>query len=264
MIDALLQMVDARGVATLTLNRPQLHNAFDDRLIADLTRILEQCGADPAVRVVVLRGAGRSFSAGADLDWMRRMASYGFDENLRDAAGLARLMQVLDRLPKPTIAVVQGAAYGGGVGLVACCDIAIAADSACFCLSEVKLGLIPAVISPYVVAAIGLRQARRYALTAEVMTAAKAEAIGLVHERCAADHLEAAVSAMIDALLLGGPDAQKETKDLLHHVAFKPVDDVLVAETGRRIAVRRSSDEGRDGIMAFLDKRLPSWRVPPS
>jgi methylglutaconyl-CoA hydratase len=260
MTETLLQTIDARGIATLTLNRPDLHNAFDDALIADMTGRLEALGANAAVRAVVLRGAGKSFSAGADLDWMRRMALYTREQNQIDAEKLARLMHTLDRLPKPVIGVVQGAAYGGGVGLVAACDIAIASDRASFCLSEVKLGLIPAAISPYVVAAIGLRQARRYFLTAEVMSAARACAIGLVHDVVSPEALDGAVEAVLASLLQGAPIAQAEAKDLMFLVAGHPVDDGLITETGRRIAERRVSHEGREGIGAFLNKSLPPWR----
>ena len=260
MTDALLQAIDPRGVATVTLNRPDLHNAFDDALIARLTDALAALGADPAVRAVVLRGAGKSFSAGADLDWMRRMAGYTPEENQKDAEGLARLMHTLDRLPKPVIGAIQGAAYGGGVGLVAACDIAIASYKASFCLSEVKLGLIPSAISPYVVAAIGARQARRYFLTAEVIPATLAKEIGLVHDVVAAEALEGAVEAALSALFQGAPRAQAEAKDLVFLVADRPVDEALIVETGRRIAARRVSDEGRDGVGAFLAKHAPPWR----
>jgi len=260
MTDSLLEDIDARGVVTVTLNRPELHNAFDDALIAEMTRVLTMLGADPAVRAVVLRGHGKSFSAGADLDWMRRMAGYTEEQNLVDAEGLARLMHVLDRLPKPVIAAVQGAAYGGGVGLVAACDIAIASEKASFCLSEVKLGLIPSAISPYVVAAIGARQARRYFISAEVISAARAREIGLVHEVVAPDELDSMVEKVLQAIFQGAPIAQAEAKDLVFLVADQPVDQALIGETARRIAERRVSAEGRDGVGAFLDKRVPSWR----
>ena len=256
---ALLQSVDARGIATLTLNRPDRHNAFDDALIATLTAALEAVGARPDVRAVVLTGAGRSFSAGADLEWMRRTAGYTHEANLADADALVRLMHTLDRLPKPTIALVQGAAYGGGVGLVACCDIAIATERARFCLSEVKLGIIPAAISPYVVQAIGPRQARRYFTTAEIITAERALAIGLVHEVVGPAGLPAALDAVIDALLLGATGAQAAAKDLVFLCEGRAIDAALGAETARRIAERRASPEGREGLGAFLDKRRPAW-----
>jgi methylglutaconyl-CoA hydratase len=260
MTEALLQDIDARGVVTVTLNRPALHNAFDDALIAEMTHVLTTLGADPAVRAVVLRGHGTSFSAGADLDWMRRMAGYSREQNLTDAEGLARLMHVLDRLPKPVIAAVQGPAYGGGVGLVAACDIAIATDRASFCLSEVKLGLIPAAISPYVVAAIGAHQARRYFTTAEVISAARAREIGLVHEVVSPDALDSAVDAVLKAIVQGAPIAQAEAKDLAFLVADREIDQALITETARRIAERRVSAEGRAGVAAFLNKTVPPWR----
>lgn len=261
MTDTLIETADARGVARLTLNRPALHNAFDDALIARLTEALARLGADRTIRAVVLGGAGKSFSAGADLDWMRRMASYSREENQRDAEGLARLMHALDRLPKPVIAAVQGAAYGGGVGLVAACDIAIAAEGASFCLSEVKLGLIPAAISPYVVAAIGPRQARRYFQTAEVISAERALALGLVHEVVAADALDQEVERVVAALLDGAPEAEAEAKDLVFLVQGREIDPELIRETAWRIADRRVSPEGRAGLAAFLGKTLPPWRA---
>ena len=259
MTDALIHTLDARGVATVTLNRPEVHNAFDDALIAELTGLLAHYGADPAVRALILTGAGKSFSAGADLGWMKRMAGYSYEENLADAAGLARLMNVLDRLPKPTIGLINGAAYGGGVGLVACCDIAIASERASFCLSEVKLGILPAAISPYVVAAIGPRQARRYFQTAEVIPADEARRIGLVHEVVAPDQMQAACDRILAAIFQGAPGAQADAKDLVFTVD-RPLTDEVKSETGRRIALRRASEEGREGIGAFLAKREPAWR----
>ncbi|MGE8130946.1 enoyl-CoA hydratase-related protein [Methylobacterium sp. NPDC080182] len=260
MSGTLLETVDERGVATLTLNRPEQHNAFDDGLIAALTASLHRLGAAPGIRAVVLAGAGQSFSAGADLAWMRRIAGQSFDSNLADAAGLAGLMHSLDRLPKPTLALVHGAAYGGGVGLAACCDVAIAAESARFCLSEVRLGLIPATIGPYVVNAIGPRWARRLFQTAEVFSAERARAIGLVHEVVPDDRLEAAGAEVLRDILRGAPGAQAEAKDLVFLCEGRPVDPDLGRETGRRIAERRASDEGQAGMAAFLDKRLAPWR----
>ena len=259
MTDALIHGIDARGVATVTLNRPEIHNAFDDALIAELTAVLAAYGANPAVRALILTGAGKSFSAGADLGWMKRMAGYSYEENLADAAGLAQLMHTLDRLPKPTIGLINGAAYGGGVGLVACCDIAIASERASFCLSEVKLGILPAAISPYVVAAIGPRQARRYFQTAEVIPADGARRIGLVHEVVPPDQLDAARDRILAAIFQGAPGAQADAKDLVFTVD-RPLTDEVVSETGRRIALRRASEEGREGIGAFLAKREPAWR----
>ena len=250
---------DARGVAHLWLDRPSLHNAFDDALIAALTDELGRLARDPGVRVLVLGGRGKSFSAGADLNWMKRMAGYTEAENRKDADALAALMRTLDRFPKPTLARVQGPAYGGGVGLVACCDIAIAARGATFALSEARLGLIPAVISPYVVAAIGERAARRYFLTAEVFDAGEAHRLGLVHEIHDEVALDVAVEAMVHRLLAAGPQAQAECKSLIARVARGPVDDAMVADTAARIARVRVSTEGREGIAAFLSKRKPGW-----
>ena len=253
------QEIDQRGVARLTLARPEVHNAFNETLIAALTASLEALGADPEVRAVVLAAEGKSFSAGADLTWMQRMAGYAREQNLEDARGLARLMATLDRLPKPTLALVQGAAYGGGVGLVACCDIAVAAEPASFCLSEVKLGLIPAVISPYVIGKIGAGAARRYFLTAERFDARRAQALGLVHEVVAAEALEAAGESILAALAAGGPDSQAAAKDLIRAVAGRPTDAALVEETAVRIADVRAGEEAREGIAAFLEKRRPTW-----
>ena len=251
--------VAAEGRATVTLNRPDVHNAFDDKLIALLTRELDALDRNPTVGVVVLAAAGKSFCAGADLKWMRRMAEYSEAENQADAEALAALMKTLNRLSKPTVAEVQGAAYGGGVGLICCCDIAIASEAAQFSISEVKLGLIPSVISPYVVAVIGQRQARRYALGAETFDAIEAKRIGLVHEVTAAEDLQAAVDAMVEALLANGPAAMAETKDQIAGVANRPVDDRLIAAAAARIARIRVSDEGREGVAAFLEKRKPGW-----
>ncbi|RCX32343.1 enoyl-CoA hydratase/isomerase family protein [Thioalbus denitrificans] len=248
-----------KGVASVTLNRPAVHNAFDDALIARLTEALREVGEDPGVRVVVLRGAGKSFSAGADLNWMQRMAGYSRTQNLADAMGLAQLLHTLDTLPRPTIAAVHGAAFGGGVGLVAACDIAVAAETAAFSLSEVRLGLIPAVISPYVVAAIGARQARRYFLTAERFDAGEARRLGLVHEVTTPEALEARVTAIATELLRGGPGAIGAAKNLVAAVAGRPVDTALMADTARRIADIRAGEEAREGVGAFLEKRKPRW-----
>lgn len=256
------QVVGANGVVTLTLARPEVHNAFDDQLIAELTHKLRDLDHDAAVRVVILAAEGRSFSAGADLNWMKRMTRYSEAENLRDAVGLASLMRTLSGMSKPTVARVQGAAYGGGVGLVACCDIAIASRSALFSLSEVRLGLIPAVISPYVIAAIGERNARRYFLTAERFDAQEALRIGLVHSVVDDPELDAAVAGIVGELLKGGPKAIAAAKDLIAHVANRPIDQTLAEETAARIAQIRVTPEGQEGIAAFLDKRAPSWTKP--
>ena len=248
------------GVATVWLDRPALHNAFDEGLIAALSDTLRQVAADPAVRVVVLAASGKSFSAGADLNWMRRMAGYSAAENAADARRLATLMQLLHDLPKPTVARVQGAAYGGGVGLVACCDIAIAAEEAQFALTEVRLGLIPAVISPYVVAAIGARAARPYFLTGERFGAAEAARLGLVHRVVPAAGLDEAVAGVLATLAEGGPVAQRQAKALVSDVADRVIDPALIELTVQRIAAIRAGAEGREGVAAFLEKRRPAWR----
>lgn len=247
------------GVASVTLARPAIHNAFNEVMIAELTSALVALGDDASVRAVLLKAEGKSFSAGADLDWMKRMATYGLPENLADAKALAGLMRTLNDLPKPTIACVQGAAFGGGVGLVACCDMAVAVEGSLFCLSEVKLGLIPAVISPYVIAAIGARASRRWFLTAERFDSAEAHRLGLVHQLVAAEDLDAAVEALLARLRDGAPGAQSAAKDLIFAVADRPVTDALVADTAQRIAGLRSGPEGREGIAAFLEKRAPAW-----
>ncbi len=254
-----LQRIDA-GVGRLTLNRPEVHNAFDDALIAQLTAALLSLEADRRVRAVVLAAAGKSFSAGADLAWMQRMAGYSEAENLADARALAGLMSTLDRLAKPTVALVQGAAFGGGVGLVACCDIAIASEAASFSLSEVKLGLIPAVISPYVVAAMGPGASRRFILTAERFSARQALDLGLVHEVVPADRLEETGQKVLDHLTQGGPRAQADAKDLVLSLAGRPIDRALVEETAERIARIRVGEEAREGLAAFLEKRKAEWQ----
>ena len=262
MSDALL--VHRQGsVATLQLNRPELHNAFDAALIQTLTTALEAVGNDPTVRAVVLSGAGASFSAGANLQWMRAMASASQDENRQDSLALARLMRTLDELPKPTIARVHGAAFGGGVGLVACCDIAIAAEGARFGLTESRLGLLPAVISPYVIAAIGPRQARRWFATGEHFDAATAAQIGLVHQVVAAEALDAAVDAQLSLLAKAGPVAAASAKVLVREVSAAGGDrDALDRANAGLIAALRASDEGREGLTAFLEKRPPAWASP--
>ena len=248
------------GVATLTLNRPEVHNAFDDALIARLTRALEEAGASAAVRVVVLAGSGKSFCAGADLAHMKRAADFSEAENIADAQALARLLMVLGGLPKPTVALVHGPAYGGGVGLVSACDIAVAAERASFALTEVRLGLIPAVISPFVVRAIGESHARRFMLTGERFHAETALRIGLVHEVVPAEALQARGGEVADMLLQCSPDAHCRAKALIAAVAGRPIDEALADDVARRIAAARASDDGREGIAAFLEKRPPRWR----
>jgi methylglutaconyl-CoA hydratase len=244
----------------VTLNRPERHNAFDDALIAELTDALRAIEADDGVRVVVLSGAGKSFSAGADLNWMKRMAGFSKDENVRDAMALGALMRTLAFLRKPTIARVHGAAYGGGVGLVACCDLAVANHHATFALSEAKLGLIPAVISPYVVAAIGERAARRYFLTSERFDAGEAWRLGLLHEIATSDgEMDEKIGTLVDLLLECSPAAQREAKELIRAVAGRPVSSEVIQDTAERIARVRASPEGREGVTAFLEKRKAAW-----
>ena len=257
---ALLSVSRQGAVAHVRLQRPTLHNAFDAELIAGLTDALARLGGDDAVRVVVLGGDGPSFSAGADLNWMRGMAAAGEAENREDALALARLMRTLDELPKPTIARVHGAAFGGGVGLVACCDIAIGLSGAKFGLTESKLGLLPAVISPYVIAAIGARQARRWFATAEMFDADEAHRIGLLHEVAAdIDALDHAVERQISLLLKAGPIASATAKRLVREVALQPDRDLLDHLNAQLIAGLRVSPEGQEGLSAFLDKRAPAW-----
>ena len=258
--ESILTHIDDQGIATLTMNRPKLHNAFDDLLIEELTAALLRLSSDHRCRVVLLTGSGKSFSAGADLNWMRRMADYTREENLSDALGLAELMRILNELNKPTIALVNGATYGGGVGLVACCDMAIASRRATFCLSEVKLGLFPAVISPYVIAAIGARACRRYFLSAEVIGCAEAQRLGLLHEVVEDDAaLHGRGLALAEALLKNGPASMAGAKQLIAAVSCRPVGPELISDTAARIASQRASAEGREGVSAFLEKRVPGW-----
>ncbi|CAN2534509.1 Crotonyl-CoA+hydratase [Methylocapsa aurea] len=252
--------LDSRGVATLVLSRPERRNALDQAMVSELTDALRYAASDAQTRLLVLAGAGAAFCAGGDIDWMRRVASETPEANERDALLLAELMRALDTLPKPTIARVHGAAYGGGVGLVACCDIVLAADTASFCLSEVKIGLTPSIIGPYVQRAIGARQARRYFLTAEVISVAHARELGLVHEIALAEELDARVARMVEALLAGAPGAQAEAKASTAIFADHPIEESLMRETAKRIAARRGSAEGMEGLAAFLEKRPPSWR----
>ena len=247
------------AVARLRLTRPTVHNAFDAGLIADLTAALQAIAADPRVRVLVLEAEGASFSAGADLNWMRGMAAASEADNREDSLALARLMRTLDALPKPTIARVQGAAFGGGVGLVACCDIAIGVPAATFGLTESKLGLLPAVISPYVIAAIGARNARRYFATAELFDAAEALRIGLLHQVVAPDQLDAAVQRQVDLLLKAGPVASASAKTLVRDVVAHADGARHDADNAALIARLRVSPEGQEGLSAFLDKRKPAW-----
>ena len=249
-------------IGIVTLNNPEKHNAFDDVLIADLTAAFRTLEANAAIRVVVLSAVGKSFSAGADLNYMKRMASYSQEDNLRDAMALATLMRTLHDLCKPTIARVQGAALGGGVGLVACCDMAVGTHNATFSLSEAKLGLIPAVISPYVIAAIGERAAHRYFLTAERFDAGEAFRLGLLHEIAPSDdEMDERINDLTTALMNCSPNAIAEGKQLIAAVAGRSIDDSLMRNTAERIARVRASEEGRDGLGAFLEKRKARWIV---
>ena len=247
--------------ATVTLTRPDVRNAFNDDVIAELTTAFQTLGARADVRAIVLAAEGPAFCAGADLNWMRRMADYSREENLADARRLAAMLRTIHDCPKPTVARVQGDAYAGGVGLVAVCDIALAVETAGFCLSEVKLGLIPATIGPYVVRAMGVRAAQRYFLTAERFDAAEALRIGFVHEVVPPDALDARVDALVRSLCSAGPCALAAAKRLVHEVAEAPLDDALVARTVEAIADIRPSAEGREGVQSFLHKRKPQWLV---
>ena len=254
-----LEIEHVGQVATLWMNRPEVFNAFNETLIQDLSDACAALEADAGVRVVVLAGRGKHFSAGADLNWMKRAAAHGHEENLADARRFAGMLRALSDLSKPTIARVQGAALGGGTGLAAACDMAIASEDAAFSTSEVKFGIIPSVISPYVLRAIGPRHALRYFQTAERINAQRALAIGLVGEVVAVDALDEAVSNLANTLIVGAPLAQKAAKDLIAAVAGRPIDDVICEETAQRIARQRATEEARDGISAFLDKRPPAW-----
>jgi methylglutaconyl-CoA hydratase len=255
--------IDQQGsVLRLTLDRPGKSNAFDDQVIFDLTEAFLSAAENPAARVVVLAATGKYFSAGADLAWMQRMAGYSDAENLADAQALARLMQAIDLCPKPVIARVQGSAFAGAVGLIACCDMAVAVPAAQFAITEVRLGLIPAVISPYLVRAIGIRQARRWSLTAERFSAEQAKAMGLVHEIAEEAQLDAVIQHQVDALLQAAPTAIAEAKSLLALVD-RPLSPEVIDETAARIARQRASAEGREGVGAFLEKRTPNWRSKP-
>jgi methylglutaconyl-CoA hydratase len=247
------------GVARVTLDRPEVRNAFDEVVIEKLAHVFHEIAADTGIRVVVLAGNGPAFCAGADLNWMKRMAGYTRAENLADAEALARMLRVIYECPKPTIARIQGDVYAGGTGLVAACDIAVSVDTAQFCLSEVRLGLIPATISPYVIRAMGARAAHRYFLTAEPFSAAEALRIGFVHEVVPASELDAKVDGIAQTLVKNGPAAVKACKQLLHDVAGRKISTALVTMTVEGIADIRASDEGREGVQSFLQKRKPSW-----
>jgi len=263
MVDTLKHGIDERGIATVTMFRANVHNAFNDDLIWELSHIFNNLSADDTVRAVVLTGAGKSFSAGADLNWMKAAAAYTEKQNIRDALRLSEMLAAVNDCTKPTIAIVNGAAFGGGVGLVSCCDIAIAVDSAKFSLSEVKLGLTPATISPYVIAAIGARAARRYFLTGERFGAAEAKHIGLVHETAVSLQESFSLAhVFIKEILAGAPCAQAEAKELIASVSGREITEDLRTDTARRIALRRISSEGIEGLSAFLEKRKASWNDP--
>jgi len=247
------------GRATVTLQRPKMHNAFDEALIAALHDAFTQLGENDDVRCIVLAAERRSFSAGADLNWMKRMSTYTHEQNLGDANALAAMLHAITTCPKPTIAAVQGPCYGGGVGLAATCDMAIASEEAAFSLSEVKLGLIPATIAPYVVAGMGERIAHRYFLSGERFDAIKAYEIGFVHDVVPMGELDAAVDDLVATLLKNGPAAMAASKALIFAVANKPVDQGVLDDTAKRIADIRGTDEGKEGIAAFLEKRKPNW-----
>lgn len=253
--------ISERGVAKVVINRPDKHNAFDDSMIRALRQAFNQLAADASVRVIVLSSNGKHFSAGGDLAWMQRMADFDRDDNLRDAEDLAGMLHDLRQVPQPTIAQVQGAAFGGAVGLVSCCDIAIAASTARFALSEVRIGLIPATIGPYVIAAIGERAARRFFVTGEAFDAHCALRHGLVSEVVAPEDLDATVTQLCGTLLDNGPQAVRAAKDLITEICGLPANDELIRETCRRIASLRVSDEGQEGLKAFLEKRPPAWRT---
>jgi methylglutaconyl-CoA hydratase len=254
-----VEIEEGNGVATIWMNRPDVHNAFNAQLIADLTAAFQALSLSESVRVIILAGRGKSFSAGADLNWMKAAGEASLEANVEDARKLALMLRALAELEKPTIARVQGAALGGGMGLAAACDICIASLKASFATSEVKFGIIPSAISPYVLRAIGARQATRYFQTAERIDARRAQDIGLVHEAVDDDGLDAAVEAIVRSLLAGGPKAQAAAKKLIRDVSDRPIADELVEETARRIASLRSTPEAKEGLAAFIEKRPPRW-----
>ncbi|ABM34893.1 enoyl-CoA hydratase/isomerase family protein [Paracidovorax citrulli] len=254
-----LHVGQAGSIARVTLARPEVRNAFSDEVIAELTRAFEALGRQEDVRAIVLAAEGPAFCAGADLNWMRRMADYSRAENVADAGRLATMLRTLNDCPKPTIARIQGDVYAGGVGLVAACDVAVAVDTAAFCLSEVRLGLIPATIGPYVVRAMGERAARRYVVTGERFSALEALRVGLVHEVVDFEQLDEKLDAVLQSIAAAGPQAVAAGKRLVRDIAGRPIDDALIASTVESIADIRASGEGREGVQAFLQKRKPAW-----
>lgn len=251
--------IDALGVARVTLNRPDVHNAFDENVIQSLIKIFDQISSDEQVRVMILQARGKSFSAGADLNWMKKMATYAYEENKQDADQLASMLNKLYTLNKPTIARVQGAAFGGAVGLVACCDIAVGSKLSKFCLSEVKIGLVPATISPYVISAVGLREAKRLFMTAEVISSRRARRLGLLNETVSEEDLDITIDNIISDILKNGPVAVSQAKALASMVAERPIDNDLIDFTSDTIAKIRISAEGQEGLSAFLEKRKANW-----
>jgi methylglutaconyl-CoA hydratase len=246
-------------VAEVWLNRPEVRNAFNDRVIADLTGVFAGLAAEPELRVVLLAARGKAFCAGADLNWMRAMADYSWDQNRQDAQQLADMLWTLDQCPVPVVGRIQGDCYAGGMGLASICDVVVASNTAAFCLSEARLGLLPATISPYVVRALGAQASRRYFVTAERFTAAQAHSFGLVHELCEPEALDERVATLINTLVANGPAAVRACKQLVRDVAGQPLNEALRAETARRIADMRASPEGREGVQSFLNKRPPNW-----
>ena len=248
-------------IATVTLSRPDKRNAFNDQVIAELDFAFSKLGQDDEVRAIVLKAAGKAFCAGADLSWMQAMADYRREENLADADKLAQMLKTIYECPKPTLAAIQGDVYAGGIGLIAACDVAVAVKSARFCLSEVRLGLIPATISPYVIRAMGARAAHRYFLSAEVFDAKEARRIGLIHERVSEEELDDTVTRLCHHWLSASPNALKQCKKLLHEVAEREINNELIEQTVTAIADIRASDEGKEGLQSFLQKRKPNWLV---
>ena len=257
-----LQVETSGAVTRITLNRPELRNAFNAELIAALTHAFGTVAAAPQTRVVVLGGHGKAFCAGADLGWMREMAGYDWEQNRADAQALADMLWAIHACPVPVVGRIHGDCYAGGVGLAAVCDVLVAAEGVTFCLSEARLGLLPGTISPYVIRAMGEQAARRYFITAERFSAAQAKAMGFVHEVCAAEAIDAKVDELVATLVANGPMAVRACKQLVQDVAGRPIDAALRAETARRIADIRATDEGRDGVQSFLNKRAPAWLLP--
>jgi methylglutaconyl-CoA hydratase len=254
-----LQVERDGGVARVWLNRPEMRNAFNEASIAELARVFAGFAQDASLRVVVLGGRGKAFCAGADLGWMKTMAGYTWEQNRADAQALADMLWTVYSCPVPVVGRIHGDCYAGGVGLAAVCDILVAAEAATFCLSEARLGLLPATISPYVIRALGEQASRRYFATAERFGAAQAHALGFVHELCTADTLDAKVGELVATLVANGPMATRACKQLVQDVAGQPITPDLRAETARRIADIRASDEGREGVQSFLGKRKPAW-----